>query len=53
MNAYAALTIPSKQTLDERMEIILKQLKKVRAGVKEFRDRAEVAIMKPDVGKHG
>lgn len=40
MNAYAALQIPSKKTLDARMKIILTQLQKVRAGIKALRDRA-------------
>ena len=52
MNAYAALQIPSEKTLDERMEIILNQLQKVRAEIEVLRDRAMLAIEKLDSGEH-
>ena len=52
MNAYAALQIPSKKTLDERMKIILSQFQKVRAEIEAFRDRAILAIEKLDSGEH-
>ena len=44
MNAYAALQIPSEKTLDERTEVILGHLQKVRAELEVLRDRAMSAI---------
>lgn len=44
MNAYAALQIPSEKALNERTEVILGHLQKVRAETEGLRDRAVSAI---------
>ena len=51
MNAYAALQIPSRKALEVRMEIVLSQLQKVRAGTKASRDRAMMATDNSDDGE--
>ena len=44
MNSYAALQIPSSKSLDERIEIVLKQLQRVRAEAKTLRENALAAV---------
>lgn len=51
MNAYAALLTPSEKTLDERTEIILGHLQKVRAEIEVLRDRAMLAVKELSSGE--
>ena len=50
MNAYAALQISSEKTLDERTEIVLGHLQKVRTEIEVLRERALSAIKESSSG---